>query len=44
MNAKTKLRAFHLAAVMGAVPLAFTAMLPSAQQAPELGLGVHKTP
>ena len=43
MNAKTKLRAFHLAAVMGAVPLAFTAMLPSAQQAPEPWASLHQS-
>jgi hypothetical protein len=32
MNAKIKLRGLHLAAVIAAVPLAFTAVLPSAQQ------------
>src|SRR6516165_9006989 len=43
MNAKTKLRAFHLAAVIGAVPLAFTAMLPSAQQAPKHGASSYQS-
>ena len=43
MNAKTTLRAFHLAAVIGAVPLAFTAMLPSAQQAPKPGASSYQS-
>jgi len=43
MNAKTKLRAFHLAAVIGAVPLAFAAMLPSAQQAPKPGASSYQS-
>jgi phospholipase C len=43
MNAKTKLRGLYLAAVIAAVPLAFTAVLPSAQQAPELGASLHQS-
>ena len=43
MNVKTKLRGLHLAAVIAAVPLACTAVLPSAQQAPEPQASLHQS-
>lgn len=43
MDAKTKLRGVHLAAVVAVVPLAFTAVLPSAQQAPEPRAALHQS-